>query len=286
MNKKKLYDSIMESISRQIKKAINETMDFNTSNIFNKEESQYNNSNIVDNYIYKNIDYKIQNDEPITEEESIYYFKIKQKIPEKILEKILYGKKGSNEIIKGLLENNLKYKVKNKTELREIIENYSKKNPTVSLNWIDTSKIKNMQKLFTKTKYNGDISEWDVSHVTNMEGMFYYAESFNQPIGNWNVSHVTDMGFMFGGAKLFNQYIGNWNVSRVTNMSGMFNGAISFNQSIRDWDISHVTNMWGMFNDARSFNQNISKWKLNLIVYTRYMFDDCPIKKEYKPKNI
>ena len=76
MNKKKLYNSIMVSISKQIKKAINETIDFNNSDIFDKEESYYDDSNIVDNYTYKNIENKIQNDEPITEEESLYYFKI------------------------------------------------------------------------------------------------------------------------------------------------------------------------------------------------------------------
>ena len=37
------------------------------------------------------------------------------------------------------------------------------------------------------TKY-GDISNWDVSNVTSMIGMFLDATSFNQPLNNWNVS--------------------------------------------------------------------------------------------------
>ena len=43
----------------------------------------------------------------------------------------------------------------------------------------------------------GEISNWDVSNVTNMGGMFLNAESFNQPLNNWNVSKVMYMGHMF-----------------------------------------------------------------------------------------
>ncbi len=35
--------------------------------------------------------------------------------------------------------------------------------------------------------FNGDISDWDVSNVTNSEEMFNYANSFNGDISNWNV---------------------------------------------------------------------------------------------------
>ena len=41
------------------------------------------------------------------------------------------------------------------------------------------------------TKY-GEISNWDVSNVTNMRWMFANASSFNQPLNKWNVSNVTD----------------------------------------------------------------------------------------------
>ena len=54
------------------------------------------------------------------------------------------------------------------------------------------------------TKY-GEISNWDVSNVTNMNGMFCEAKFFNQPLNNWNVSKVTDMEGVFGGATSFNQ---------------------------------------------------------------------------------
>ena len=44
-----------------------------------------------------------------------------------------------------------------------------------------------------KIQNNCQISNWDVSNVTNMEGMFYYCKEFNQPLNNWDVSNVTNM---------------------------------------------------------------------------------------------
>jgi surface protein len=48
-----------------------------------------------------------------------------------------------------------------------------------------------------KTTFNQDISNWDVSNVTNMSYMFYFASAFNQDIGDWDVSSVTEYEFMF-----------------------------------------------------------------------------------------
>ena len=80
-----------------------------------------------------------------------------------------------------------------------------------------------------RDKY-GEISNWDVSSVTTMYKMFWFAtSSFNQPLNNWNVSKVTNMREMFYGASSFNQPLNKWNVSNVRNMYGMFDHTISFN---------------------------------------------------------
>ena len=90
-------------------------------------------------------------------------------------------------------------------------------------------------KRFIILKY-GEIGDWDVSNVTNMDDMFPYsskgAESFNQPLNKWDVSNVTNMDSMFAGATSFNQPLNNWNVSNVTNMRNMFLSAESFNQPL------------------------------------------------------
>ena len=49
-----------------------------------------------------------------------------------------------------------------------------------------------------------NISNWDVSNITNMSYMFYGSSEFNGDISKWNVSNVTDMSYMFNGASAFN----------------------------------------------------------------------------------
>ena len=45
---------------------------------------------------------------------------------------------------------------------------------------------------FDAKSFNGDISTWDVSKVTNMLGMFRRAKLFNGDVSKWDVSNVTD----------------------------------------------------------------------------------------------
>jgi surface protein len=86
-----------------------------------------------------------------------------------------------------------------------------------------------------------------------MEAMFQCAVSFNGDISGWDVSKVTNMSYMFScyteGQEVvsaFNGDISKWNVSKVTNMRCMFQHAVSFNGDISGWDVSNVTNMQDM----------------------------------------
>jgi len=66
-----------------------------------------------------------------------------------------------------------KFFPKNKNELKKIIKNQIKKyGDTVDLNNIDTSQISNMSYLFKNSKFNGNISKWNVSNVIDMSYMF------------------------------------------------------------------------------------------------------------------
>jgi surface protein len=62
-----------------------------------------------------------------------------------------------------------------------------------------------------------DINKWDVSKVTNMNGLFFAERfnEFNQDISNWDVSNVTDMRHMFALCKSFNQDISKWDTSNI-----------------------------------------------------------------------
>lgn len=58
-----------------------------------------------------------------------------------------------------------------------------------------------MADMFYGSKFNGDISQWDVSNVENMEGMFERS-NFNRDISKWDVSSVKHMTSMFKGSPL------------------------------------------------------------------------------------
>ena len=125
------------------------------------------------------------------------------------------------------------------------------------------------------TYFNGDISAWDVSSVTYMNGMFSDASSFNQPLNTWDVSSVTSMPSMFSGATSFNQPLDTWDVSSVTDMHSMFSGATSFNQPLDTWDVSSVTNMFVMFSGATSFNQPLDTWDVSSVTEMYLMFSSA-----------
>ena len=111
--------------------------------------------------------------------------------------------------------------------------------------------------------FKGQISAVDVPTLpnTSLTSCFFNSTSSNfGNINNWDVSRITNMNEMFSGASLFNQPIGNWDVSKVTGMSEMFNTTYSFNQNIGNWNTVSVDNILRMFQGASSFNYSIGKW--------------------------
>ena len=141
----------------------------------------------------------------------------------------------------------------------------------------DLLEITNMNNAFRATDLStaNNISNWDVSSVTDMSFMFQDVSLFNQPLNTWDVSSVTDMRSMFRGASSFDQSLGGWDVSSVTNMWSMFRGASSFDQPLDSWNVSSVTTMRGMFFDASSFNQPLNSWDVSNVTRMDEMFWDA-----------
>ena len=69
--------------------------------------------------------------------------------------------------------------------------------------------------LFLSISSHGHPNLWDVSLITDMSELFAWNGSklkfFNENISDWNVSNVTNMKQMFGTAEVFNQPIEKWN---------------------------------------------------------------------------
>ena len=206
---------------------------------------------------------------------------------------------------------NLKYQVKDREELQQIIYHIVYEiNPCADLNWIDVSKITNMNGMFHSLSFNGDISEWDVSNVEDMANMFdhcteftgintnlinwdvskvknmssmFYTCSFNgihNDLANWDVSHVENMEKMFAYSP-FNSDISNWNVSHVKHMDSMFQYSI-FNQPIGNWDVSGIESSSYMFFYASKFDQDLTKWNAKNLSNNTFRFsniDSCNLPK-------
>jgi len=136
------------------------------------------------------------------------------------------------------------------------------------VSYVVTSKITDMDMMFSDSQFNGDISNWDVSNVTNMYSMFKGSQ-FNGDISNWDVSKVKKMEMMFLSSP-FNGDISDWDVSNVNDMSTMFYES-NFNGDISNWDVSNVTNMMDMFYES-NFNGDISNWDVSNVTNMKNMF--------------
>jgi hypothetical protein len=109
------------------------------------------------------------------------------------------------------------------------------------------------------TTFNGVLSTWEsvlpgvlrgsstLKNITSMIETFKGAESFNQNISNWNMSGVTDVTSMFQGAEKFN--------------NGKIDGVLdSQSNEIANWDMSGCKDFKNMFFGAKNFDRIIVNW--------------------------
>ena len=174
-----------------------------------------------------------------------------------------------------------KYHPQTKDELIENIKEllYKREN---DLNCIDTSAITDMSFLFMNINViidNIDVSNWNVSNVTNMEGLFNNCKKFNCDLSKWDVSNVNDMSYMFYNCGNFDCDLSNWNVSKVTNMYTMFEGCSKFKgKGLENWDVSKVESISYMFFDCINFDCDLSNWNVNNVKNMKRMFYNCNLK--------
>ena len=149
-----------------------------------------------------------------------------------------------------------------------------------------TSKVTNLDNMFDQynrinpnvaSKFNADISKWDVSRITSMVQTFNWAVEFEGDLSQWVTSKVTNFRSMFTFAKYFNSDLSLWDTSKASSLKSMFYGCSAFNANLSKWNTSQVTNMASMFFVASSvlgskfnspleyiasskFNADLSKW--------------------------
>ena len=75
--------------------------------------------------------------------------------------------------------------------------------------------------------HNIDISQWDVSNVSDMDSLFENCKNFDCDLSSWNVSNVYSFTCMFNNCENFKgKGLENWNVSNSEDISMeyMFDG--------------------------------------------------------------
>ena len=98
-----------------------------------------------------------------------------------------------------------------------------------------------------------------------MSWAFSNAMSFNGDVSGWNTSTVTNMEGVFSSAFVFNGDVSGWDVSQVTNMYSMFNSASDFNQDLSAWCVSNIETQ------PASFDTLTDSWSKSRPVWGTYL---------------
>jgi len=176
-------------------------------------------------------------------------------------------------------------------------------NLTSSATDFPTISTTNLQETFRQCgSFNGDLTGWDVSNVTNLfffsflnsnfqgnglstwntsslanfNGAFYNNSSLIADLSGWNFTAATNVAQMFQSCSSFNPNVSTWTFTSLTNFNSMFNGCSSFTGvGIENWDVSGVSTFAGLFNGCSSFNKDISGWNMSSATSLSTMFQNA-----------
>ncbi|WP_101671572.1 BspA family leucine-rich repeat surface protein [Bifidobacterium anseris] len=150
----------------------------------------------------------------------------------------------------------------------------------------DVSQVTDMDGLFSNCTSLSDLSglaKWDVGQVTNMSALFSNCSSLSDLSGlaKWDVGQVTSMYYLFSGCTSLSDLSGlaAWDVSRVTNMSYLFSRCTSLSDlsALAKWDVSQVTSMYYLFSRCTSLSDlsALANWNVSQVTDMNSLFSDC-----------
>ena len=110
------------------------------------------------------------------------------------------------------------------------------------------------------TRFNEDVSGWDVSNATDLSYTFAYCYPFaGTGMSGWDVGNVTTMANMLNWCYLaFNPDISGWDTHSLTTMANMCLTCNTFNRSLAAWDVTGVTTMANFTDGAHWSTANYS----------------------------
>lgn len=156
---------------------------------------------------------------------------------------------------------------------------------SVNVSKLDTSLVHSMKSAFYHCPITGtlDLSNWDVSSVTDMSQMFEQSIGMTDKLiglnlSGWNVSSVTDMSRMFYfNSSLATIDLSGWNPSSITNLDSMFYGCkVLTNLDLSYWNTSKVTNMTCLFRNCSALQSiDLSGWSVSSVANMNSLFAYC-----------
>lgn len=137
----------------------------------------------------------------------------------------------------------------------------------------DYPSVSNWNNFFERcNNFNGDVSNWNTTGITDTTEMFRDASSFNIDISGWDVSNVTIFEKFLQQATSFNQDLSGWTPA-ATNMRQMFYLCSSFDADLDSWDMTNITDMRQMFSGT-SFNNSLNSWSFPLALSLQGLFQN------------
>ena len=250
---KQLYESIVYNLSKEVKRALN-------------EEIQY----------FDAIDYE-DNEDEVADIKTINQFAYS------------YHPKNTQELI-GLIDQRIEENPKepylldidtSKITNMAGLFSYQSKIEKLDLSTWQTGNVTDMGSMFNECNnlVELDISSFDTSKVTNMRMMFYLCTKLVRlNVSGFDTSNVIYMNDMFGACKSLKELdVSNFNTSNVINMACMFAGCHLIKKlDLHNFDTSGVINMYGLFQYCISLTDlDISNFDTSNATDIHGMFSNC-----------
>lgn len=123
-----------------------------------------------------------------------------------------------------------------------------------------------------------DLSNFDVSKVTNMNMMFTGLNANSLNLDGWDTSQVKNMGYMFQSGLKGDVDLSHFNTGNVTTFMRMFRTCTALTSvNLSNWDTHSATSMEGMFSSCSTLQRlDLSSFDTSKTTNMSSMFNLCP----------
>lgn len=151
-------------------------------------------------------------------------------------------------------------RTQNGTNFDNLFREYN--GPDIDVSQWDTSKVTSAQYCFSECKKSMDISNWNLSSLTNATSMFDHFTNGNKYIdlSVLDFSNVTNANGMFSYSNTDYLDVRNISLPKVTSYHILFNQCIGYELDLSSWDISNANSLSSLFYFSKYIKINLTGW--------------------------